>query len=104
MGLAPNFATVFFGDSIGCEVPDPIFSQPLRVSTDFTREDGILCGDCENSFFPAGVPVVRVRTSLVGGIPNILPRSTAHRGGLFSQDNSLTSLCRSRLTRSQSPC
>ena len=31
MGLAPDFATVFAGDSIGCEVPDPIFSQPLRV-------------------------------------------------------------------------
>ena len=31
MGLAPNFATVFGEDSIGCEVPDPIFSQPLRV-------------------------------------------------------------------------
>ena len=25
MGLAPNFATVFVGDSISCEVPDPIF-------------------------------------------------------------------------------
>jgi|GEM_PF-2960490 len=31
MGLAPNFPTVFVGDSIGCEVPDPIFSQPLCV-------------------------------------------------------------------------
>ena len=25
MGLTPNFATVFVGDSIGCEVPDPNF-------------------------------------------------------------------------------
>jgi len=32
MGLAPNFATVFVGDSIGCEVPDPIFSQPHPVA------------------------------------------------------------------------
>jgi|GEM_PF-3358546 len=35
MGLAPNFATVFVGDSIGCEVPDPILSQPLSEPKTF---------------------------------------------------------------------
>jgi len=43
MGLAPNFATVFVGDSIGCEVPDPIFSQPLRV------EVGAFYADWQNT-------------------------------------------------------
>ncbi len=35
MGLGPKIATVFVGDSIGCEVPDPIFSQPLRESCEY---------------------------------------------------------------------
>jgi len=42
MGLAPNFATVFVGDPIGCEVPDPIFSQPLSIVRQ--RVFGIVAG------------------------------------------------------------
>ncbi len=35
MGLAPNRSAIFAGASIGCEVPDPILSQPLRVVHNF---------------------------------------------------------------------
>jgi len=37
MGLAPNFTTVFVGDSIGCEVPDPIFHSLSEQQTTFVR-------------------------------------------------------------------
>ncbi len=53
MGLAPNFATVFVGDSIGCEVPDPIFSQPLRES-------------CEHAAFAERKATLKSRAMLSG--------------------------------------
>jgi len=62
MGLAPNFATVFVGDSIGCEVPDPIFSQPLCVwpKRSHHRSTPVI----EMSHDREGVPGVRGKTSV----------------------------------------